>query len=329
MTKQTSHARLLTLPFSESPAGGRLDALHEKIHGKRTDVRMDYHELQPSAPPTFVECEGKPCEQVQGVYLPRRIRFIGAQIVEGAALCAGLDDLPPDHPTRALTSALQWRTPEGQNYYLFGVGVDEHPTLLLTAQRCVPEARTGPARTVAFTRDWSPPPASPARLVPNPGRMHQRYGGDPIAVRLNDRLHHRRLFVGGVDIQGEQRPEVHAVLNLCEQASCWAANTPPQPADRWDNKGEGAKGMNVGEIAEEARWVIERLQAGQRVLVHCAAGMNRSATICCAALILLERLSAEAALERVREHHPWARPDGHHWLALRWLATPSPVSKPP
>jgi len=66
--------------------------------------------------------------------------------------------------------------------------------------------------------------------------------------------------------------------------------------------------------------VVERLRAGQRVLVHCSAGFNRSATICCAALILLEGLSAEAALERVRQHHPWCRPDPHHWLALRWLA---------
>jgi hypothetical protein len=37
-------------------------------------------------------------------------------------------------------------------------------------------------------------------------------------------------------------------------------------------------------------------------------------------LILLEKLSAEDALERVRQHHPWARPDTRHWLALRWLA---------
>jgi dual specificity phosphatase 12 len=67
--------------------------------------------------------------------------------------------------------------------------------------------------------------------------------------------------------------------------------------------------------------VIEHLKNKQRVLVHCVAGMNRSTTICCAVLILLEGLSAEAALERVREHHPWARPDSHHWLMLRWLAS--------
>jgi len=78
--------------------------------------------------------------------------------------------------------------------------------------------------------------------------------------------------------------------------------------------------MDVAEITDEAQWVIEHLRVGRRVLVHCSAGMNRSATICCAALILIEGISAEAALERVREHHPWARPDPYHWLALRWLA---------
>ena len=36
--------------------------------------------------------------------------------------------------------------------------------------------------------------------------------------------------------------------------------------------------------------------------------------------------AAEAALERVREHHPWARPDPYHWLALRWLAYTSGAS---
>jgi protein-tyrosine phosphatase len=47
--------------------------------------------------------------------------------------------------------------------------------------------------------------------------------------------------------------------------------------------------------------------------------MNRSSTICCAVLMLLEGLNAEAALARLRETHPWARPNSRHWLALRWL----------
>ena len=77
--------------------------------------------------------------------------------------------------------------------------------------------------------------------------------------------------------------------------------------------------MTNAEICQEAQWAIERLEQNQSVLVHCVAGMNRSVTICCAVLMLLEGLTAEAALERVRQHYPWTRPDSHHWLALCWL----------
>jgi hypothetical protein len=322
------HARLLTFPGGLWPAGGRLDALRVEACGGRTDLLMDYQELEVVTPPALFERDGRLWEQVQGSYRPRRLRFVAAQIVEGGGLGAHLDGLPADQPKPSLTSALAWRTPEGQRYYLFGVRVEASPFLLLTAQRCMAQERASPGQELTFTRDWSPPPPSPARLVPNPRWLRQRYGGDPVAVRLNGHVYPRRLFTGGVDIQPEHRPDVHAVLNVGEEASRWTASTPSNPADRWQNKGEGSEGMTVPEIADEAQWVIERLRAGQRVLVHCAAGMNRSAPICCAVLILLEGLSAEAALERVREHHPWARPDSHHWLALRWLDLTSGASLP-
>jgi protein-tyrosine phosphatase len=96
-------------------------------------------------------------------------------------------------------------------------------------------------------------------------------------------------------------------------------NAAAHPNDRWDNKGEGSQGMSVDVIRAEAEWVIAHLKQSERVLVHCVAGMNRSATICTAVVMLLENLSAEAALARVREQHPWARPDSNHWLKLLWL----------
>jgi hypothetical protein len=116
--------------------------------------------------------------------------------------------------------------------------------------------------------------------------------------------------------QADQRPNVDAVINLSEEDNRW----PLTSADRRAEKGEGSQGIDIVEIVAEAQWVIDRLQAGKRVLVHCSGGLNRSVTICCAVLTQLENLSAEDALTRVREHHPWARPDSHHWLKLRWLA---------
>ena len=319
MTRHNSHRRLLAFPANQTPAGGRVDALRAQSLPRGSDLVLDYHELQLSNPPNLFERDGKPWEQVQGVYHPRRLRFTGVQIIDGGDLCVSLTDMPADYPGRTLTSTLAWRTPAGQKYFLFSFLRDTYSPLLLIARHCVEQAREGVTQAIESSRDWSPVPLSPTRVVPNPGRMHERFGGDPVTLQLNGRVHHRRLFIGGTDIQGEDRPDIDVVLNLGEVASRWTRETQPYATDRWDNKGEGSQGMDASEIADEARWVIERLQANKRVLVHCAAGMNRSATICCAVVMLLEGISAEDALVRVREHHPWAKPDSCHWLALRWL----------
>lgn len=315
MSQPGLHARLLPFPHGISPAGGWL----EMIRGSRTDLVLDYQALQLTQPVELSSADGKLYETIAGLAVPRRIRFQDVHFLEGGNILGYFADLPADHTPPPISAALAWRY-QATDYYLFGVRLEAHPDFLLTARCCLAEERPGELQPVSVTRNWSPPPDSPPRLVPNPILFRQRFGGDPVTIHLNGHTLHRRLFIGGVDIQGENRPAVDAVLNLGEASSRWVAQNPTHPEDRWENKGEGSEGMAPAEIASEARWVIERLQAGKRVLVHCAAGMNRSATICTAVLILLENLSAGEALVRVRQHHPWARPDSHHWLALRWLA---------
>ena len=109
------------------------------------------------------------------------------------------------------------------------------------------------------------------------------------------------------------------MLNLGERPSAWVKGDNINPNDRTVEKGEGTLGMSTDEIRAEANWVIDHLKKDENVLVHCVAGMNRSVTVCCAVLMLTENLTAEAALARVHEKHPWAKPDSYHWLALRWL----------
>ena len=320
MPRRFAHARLLNLPAEHSPAGGWLDALTLVTRGRHTDLIMDFHALQLSAAPVLVELDGQVHEQVEGLHIPRRLRFVGAQIEEGIELMASLPSLPPDHPERRLSGAFHWRSLGGVRRYTVHAPVMAHGGLQVAARAVVAEPREGAPTATVHTRAWSPPPEAPEGLVPHPRWLHQRYGGDPIGVVLDGRLQPRRLFIGGLDMQGPARPEVEAVANFSEEASRWCGPEYSDPRDRWASKAEGAKGMAAAEIAAEARWVIERLRAGQRVLVHCSAGMNRSTTVCCGVLILLEGLTAEAALERVREHHAWGRPDSYRWLALRWLA---------
>src|SRR5262249_38412582 len=149
--------------------------------------------------------------------------------------------------------------------------------------------------------------------------LHARFAGDPIAIRLGRRTYRTRLFIGGFRQQGRERPDGHHVVNLSRLDNAWAFAPRRHLADRYAPNGEMALRMSAADLLEEAEWVAGALRAGRRVLVHCAAGINRSSTVCCAALMLLEGLSAERALERVRERHPVADPDPYHWFALQRL----------
>ncbi len=310
------HARILEFPYARSLVNAHLDDLYEEAHGKRRELIFDYRELRLLAPPELIAIDDRPHEHLRGEYVPRRLRFHGPRWIKSSGIFAQLKEVPSDSEQRQLEGLLCWRSPDDVEYCLLLDHADASSGFLFSARDCVSEERAGSAEPVEIVRDWSSPPLLPARLVPKPLRLHQRYGGDPIAIHLNSRVLHRQLFIGGMEYQSDQRPDVHAVLNLSEDENRW----PLTAADRRTQKGEGPQGMDLAEIVDEAQWVIDRLQAGRRVLVHCSAGFNRSVTVCCAVLMQLENLSAEEALMRVREHHPWARPDSHHWLRLRWMA---------
>jgi len=316
----TKYPRILSFPSGTSLTSAWLEKFQEVCNGDDCDYILDYQDLEVTLSTLFREGQ-KLFEQIEGNYSPRRLRFFNVQTVRCTGLYERLDLLPLDHTSRSLRGALRWQPPDKAMplHFLYNGG-DEPGECLFFAQECKTEKRKGQITKTAFNRDWSPAPHLPPGIVPEPKKVHKQYGGDPITIHLGRRTYHNRLFIGGLDIQPDIRPDVDAVLNLGEECSRWAIASESHLADRWVCKGEGNAGMPINEIIDEAEWVIERLRQGQKVLVHCVAGFNRSVTICCAVLVLLENLSAETALARVRQHHPWALPDSHHWLLLRWLA---------
>jgi hypothetical protein len=322
VARPTVQTRLYTFPHGTTLVGARLDAVHDESRGTHRELVLDYHELHPLVPLTVSRSDGRLREHVEGYYVPRRLRFVGVQRLDCTGLFACLEDLPLDHAARTLLGVLHWRPPGMEpEYRIFNRSTEQAP-LVISAQRCVREDRDGPVEHVTITREWSPaPPMTAGRIAPT--RSRRLYGGDPVTIRVGGRYYHRRLFVGGIFPQTDKRPIVDAVLNVGEEPSRWTIAAEPHPADRWVPKGEAASGMDVVEMVDEATWVIERLRAGQRVLVHCVAGLNRSVSLCCAVLMLLEGISPEAALERIRTHHPFAQPDPYHWLVLRWLTQAS------
>ena len=321
MSRASSHTRIIHVPDAEFLHGARLESIRVERLGEHEDLVLDFLGFTPDRPPVLLIEEDVLYERLEGHTLPKRLRFVGVKNVTINGLFQNLDAVPLDHDARLIRDIFAFRPiAEPLIFFLFLHSAPEEADLRFFAQRVEDESREGEAHPVVMTRDWSSPPVMPERLVPDTKTIYQKFGGDPVTVKLKGKSRQRRLFIGGLDKQSESRPDVDAVLNLGEDPSRWAvANHAMDGRDRWSHKGEGRLGMGVDEITREAVWVTERLLAGQRVLVHCVAGMNRSATICCAVVMLLEGLSAEAALERVRKNHPWARPDSNHWLKLRWL----------
>ncbi len=320
LTSTTTHARIPNFSFAPSLQGARLDDLHQERISRHHDLLLDYHQFIPDIPSKLYVRDRRIYEQLEGNYVPRRLRFIGIEELEVSGVYENLNEVPNKHSAREIRDMLRWiQSGYKHTFYLLVHGSQEPADLRFYAQKAIQEERAGEPIPISFERDWSSPPPTRTGLIPLTKKLYERFGGDPIIIHLDGHALHRRLFIGGLEHQSKKHPVVDAVSNLGEQPSIWAIDKQLFEHDRWVNKGEGLQGMSVDEIRHEAEWVIEHLKAGKRVLVHCVAGMNRSSTVCTAVLMLLEGIPAEKALERVRERHPWARPDSNHWLVLRWL----------
>jgi hypothetical protein len=340
MPKISSRARYFPFPHNDLLFDARLDAIREEPSqtakrgggrgnrsGSQSDFLFDLFAFTPLSPVEPHEVDGRPHELVSGEYRPLRLRFIRAEWIMHTGPYERPDALPDDDHTRRIFSVIHGHEPKLGEYYWVQSGAPKG-AYILRARGCALEEREGERTRATVVRRWSPPPPHASGLVPHHPMMHHRYAGDPVSIRLDGRTLRHRLFIGGLHHQRAERPAVDHVLNLCGVENHWVALAGRHPADRYNCKGEMSDGMGADELLEEAGWVVERLRGGRCVLVHCYAGINRSSSVCCAALMLLEGISADEALARVRERHPAAWPDPYHWFVLRGLNTPDVSSTP-
>jgi hypothetical protein len=316
------HPRIFASPYTQLVFDARMDAICEERSRRQQsapDIVVDISALSSPIRLQPIMVAGEPWEWVRGERVPYRLRFRGAEWIRRSRPFADFASLPPDAEARRLFYLVHLRGAYTGPHYIFVTDVPEPADLVLRARGCELEPRAGAPEPVEYLRRWIAAPPPPARLVPRPVSLHARYGGDPIRIRLGGRVFAHRLFIGGLHHQRSERPAVDHVVNLCGFDSPWALLAGRHPADRFTPRLEMRAGMTSADLRDEARWVVEALQAGRRVLVHCAAGINRSSSVCCAALMLLEGLHPEEALARVRERHPEAHPDPYHWFALRHL----------
>ena len=314
MSPMKSNARIIKHPFADLMQGARLDSFEENGH----EIHLNVQGLEVINSELF-ERDGLIMERVTGRHATFRLTFTGVSHLRRSDFFTALDEYPFDDPSRIIAFMYSWRQPGMDDvFYMFGLrGPADADINFFASDVTCEQGNSGEPFT--FERDYSPSPPMPDGEVPQPYDIYDRFGGDPVSIKLDGNVIEDKLFVGGIENQPENRPEINAVLNLGEKPSAWVKDNILYPNDRTMQRGEGSKGMSVDDIRTEADWVIDHLQKNESVLIHCVAGMNRSTTICCAVLMQLEGLTAEQALHRVYEHHPWAKPDSHHWLMLRWL----------
>ncbi|KAF6103093.1 dual specificity phosphatase 2 [Phyllostomus discolor] len=193
---------------------------------------------------------------------------------------ASLATLPPDCPARVLLSALLHETHAGPTTVCFLRGGFD------AFQACCPDLCSE-----------SPAPATPAGAENSRSDPRAPYydQGGPVEILPY-------LFLGSCshssDLQGLQACGITAVLNV--SASC-------------PNHFEGLlryKSIPVedNQMVEISAWFQEAIgfidsvkNSGGRVLVHCQAGISRSATICLAYLIQSHRVRLDEAFDFVKQ----------------------------
>jgi hypothetical protein len=128
-------AKMLKIPFDHSLVGGRFAYVEVENLGQLTRLVLHYQQLQLSSPPILMERNEKPVEKIQGVYIPRFIRFEDVAIKRQEGYFRDPVALKADDPMREIPYALHWRSTEGYRYHLVSLRSDEPSVLLLTAKR--------------------------------------------------------------------------------------------------------------------------------------------------------------------------------------------------
>lgn len=85
-------------------------------------------------------------------------------------------------------------------------------------------------------------------------------------------------------------------------------DSPPTASDTGDEFYFPDGNHEYADFKRASDYVIEQLENGETVLVHCQAGVSRSAGICSVALTETTELTLDEALEKVTESRPMVNP---------------------
>ncbi|WP_313694147.1 dual specificity protein phosphatase family protein [Halorarum halobium] len=110
------------------------------------------------------------------------------------------------------------------------------------------------------------------------------------------------LFFGDIydaaDHEYYRENEIDAVVKLC------GINPVPEYPDHVevvDMRMPDSEENELEEVAKAVDLIVKKLERGQTVFVHCAAGQSRSVTVAAAVHAILEKTGFDQGLDRIRE----------------------------
>ncbi|CAK86134.1 unnamed protein product (macronuclear) [Paramecium tetraurelia] len=141
-------------------------------------------------------------------------------------------------------------------------------------------------------------------------------GEQPISLILSEK-ERGKLFLGNLDcLHNQQILEVHninSILSICTEEKILMGPKYQQVyLDIHDNMNS-----QISNVFEKSYLFIENaLKSQQNVLVHCAAGISRSATLVLAYLMKSYQYTLEQALRYLKQKRPYVRPNPGFLLQL-------------
>ena len=117
-----------------------------------------------------------------------------------------------------------------------------------------------------------------------------------------------QMFLGGAmmfdDLARLQRQGVEAVVNLCAERPDNPRRLRVAQMDYLWLPVTDAQPPTVEQIVQGLAWIEQRVCAGQKVYIHCAAGMGRSVTLLACWYLYTGRMSVPQVLAFVKRRRP-------------------------
>lgn len=117
-----------------------------------------------------------------------------------------------------------------------------------------------------------------------------------------------QLYISDEDAVRSLSPDTHQFDEIVTVGYSRLRNEPPTVSDTGAEFYFPDGGHDHADFRRAAEYVIDRLESGDCVLVHCQAGISRSGGICSVALTETTDMTLEEALSTVQDSRPIVNP---------------------